>query len=615
MSDADNPSPTRASEEAKAREASLSDLLRVGSDSNAMLLGYSGSDGEEGPAPGDADTSDATPAAGDGAAEASVAPEAEAGPTAGAVEPAAQDPGSAKPASTARTHAGTPVFGPWHAAGIAVAALGALLVVAPHVSTGLAQALECVLEPRVDSGLLVVGGLLLFTFGVSRRSLRSVERSLEGVGGETARLGKIAQDGRAVRDSLQTVRLENTSLKEDVAKLQSKIRKLTEIVSNPDYAGSMFRLAASVDLHRKHVDLYMKEQFGLVVQRLTAIAQQADHAEQQMKTALSQVHALTKEQLRVQQLAVREGFDQVHASSDKAAARIEQGLQTAARIEASLHGQQEAVSKGWSGLSDRLSLSVGQVASGLAEMRANLDRQAENQSASMRAEFAAIDKRIGAAERSQVSGVQQLSEIVHGRLGSRIEELQQGLKQISDLAARSQQEIGREFHDLAARLDKQSREQSSSMQQVRDRATEATRTAKGELAASLEQLGAHLEQLAREQASALRKSSHEAQEAAGSTQREIAASLEQVGSRLEKALESRTKSLSADLTELASRLQSVTQEVRSCLADAELHSASPGIEPAFADPADAPGATETPADLAQPPAVDGSSPTPEVREP
>jgi hypothetical protein len=635
MSDQEKSAQTRAPDEAKTQESGLSDLLRVGSDANSMLLGSTpleseGSDKEAGEKKASADS------AGDPTASAA----AIADPAAAAAEPApeAGSPESDHAAAKRVAARSRPVgggaavvvvpekagFAGSQAAGLALAAVGVLLLALPFVIPQLPLGLERVLDSRLSSGILIVGGLLLFLFGALRRTMWNLQGSMDAVGAETARLEGIAVDAHDVLKALHTVRIENTTLAEDVTKLQVKIKRLTEIVSNPDYAGSIFRLAASVDMLGKHVEVYMKEQFGTLEKRWATIAQQSEHAEHQLK-ALGQVHGLMKEQLRVQQLSVQQGFDHLNSASVLTSGRIEQNLQTAARIEATIKSQQETLSTGWVSLSDRLSLSVGQVAKDLNDLRSSFDRQILSQTESLQLEFQELDSRIGLAERNQATGIQQLSDQVQAQLARgieelqqsqkqladltsrehqeldsrigvsernqssgiqklsdqvqaelalRIEELKQSQKQLADLTSRSQQEVAGGFGELGARFDKHSREQQASLQQVRERATEATKAAKGELAAILDQLRVHLEQLARDHMAALHQSTLDSQKTAGAVQSELASSADKIGSRIENALEARSRNLSSDLMEVADRVQSITTEIRSCVAESILRAAS-----------------------------------------
>jgi hypothetical protein len=751
MSEPEQPSQTKVRDQAKIQDTSLSDLLRVGSDPNAMLLGLTPPDGEggseeSGKEESKADAAGTPKASGDAAADgAAITPDP-------AVEPSSAESDSSagrRSGERRRPAAGKSAFAAWQIAGLMITALGLVLAALPLVVTPLPQVLERVLDPRVSSGILLVGGGLLFTFSVLRHTLQDLQSSLDAVSGETARLEEIAVDGHAVLKALHTVRLENTTLTGDVAKLQTRIKKLTEIVSNPDFAGSLFRLAASVDLLGKHVEVYMKQQFGTLDQRLTSIAQQSDHTEQQLKATLGQMHALMKEQLRVQQLAVQEGFDHLNSASDKTAGRIEQSLQTTARIEATIKNQQEKLSNGWVSLSERLALSVSQVSADLNDLRISIERQVQSQAESLHVEFEELDNRItlaernqasgiqqlseqvqgqfakgiedldnrislsernqtsgiqqlseqvqgqvakgiedldnriglsernqisgiqqlseqvqgqvakgvedlddriGLSERNQVSGIQQLSEQVQGQVARRIDELQQSLKLLADLTSRGHGEIAGGFGELGSRFDKHSREQQASFQQIRERTTEATRAAKGELAAILEQLRAHLEQLAHDHLAALHKSTQDSQQAAGAAQCELAANFEQIGSRIEKALEARSRNLASSLTEVAEMIQSITTELRSCIAESiarvsSVRSESAGFSetvgerprvefvspaPEIADslpesssevPSDAPVSLEIPVDPArnsdwiEPPVQDGSSPPPDVPDP
>lgn len=691
MSELDKPLHTETPEDLKAHKTSLSELLRVGADANAMLLGTTA-------VPEGEDAGEPTAAAAESPSE-----------TKTPDEPGTPSESRGTTREETRTTAGSSTSTRGSLAGLALSAIGVLLLVGQQVSPPIAEILQRVLDPRVLGGVLVVGGLILYTLGVLRRTLRDIQVSVDDVAVESARLERIATDSRAVLDALHTVRLENTTLKEDVSKLQVKIKKLTEIVSNPDYAGSIFRLAASVDLLGKHVEVYMKEQFSALHQRLSAVAQQAEHAEQQLKSAFAQVHALTKEQLRAQQAAVQEGFERQHATSDKAAARIEHGLQVTARIETTIKSQQEAIAKGWALLAERVAQSAGQVTSDLKELRTGIDRQVEAQTAALRDELDGIDAKIGAAERNQTAGILQISEHVRGQLTASLVDLEQGLKLLADLASASHQEVAVEFdelgarldrqaesqaaalesgiekldarigvaerghgaslkqltdlvrgeldggiedlqqslrlladlsgksredvvagidglgtrldkhareqqavlqqtrertvedvqlglksladlaskgqretgaglEELGARLDKQSREQQASMQQARERSTEATRAAKGELAAILDQLRKRLEEVGREQASALERSSQDARDVAGATRSGLAESLDQIGTRLEKAIEARTRGLTGEMMEVAETVRSITTEVRSCIAESMLRVASSNAE-------------------------------------
>jgi hypothetical protein len=502
MSDLNPTSEAHTNEGTKPQQASLTDLLRVGPESRPTLLASTPDADDEGRAPDRSAASDATPA-----------------------EPIGTDGASASPTVAAATvergiTAQRPRLGAWHAAGLSCAALGLLLAIAHLVAPRLVQGVESVGDYRVLSGGLIVGGLLAFAVGVLRRALREIQGSLDAVSIETMRLEEIARDGRAVLDTLHAVRTKNTTLTEDVGKLQERIKRLTEIVSSPDYTVSIFRLAASVDQLGKHVAAYMKEQFGVVQQRLAAGAQNAEHAQQQLKSALSQLHSLAKEQHRLQTLATQDAFEEVRTASERIAAHVQ--------------SQQEESTSGFASLSERSALHADQLASGLGELRGRLDRQAQDLAASLHARFEELDERIDVAQRNQATGVNQIAEHLEQQFARHVEEIQQSLKSISELASRGSQEISGEFDKLGAQFDQLERAQSAALQKTSQDAQQSTGATRRELAANHEQLKAHVEQQARDHLAALRKTSQDAQQAAAVARHEIAGSLEQLRSQLEQ---------------------------------------------------------------------------------
>ncbi len=427
-----------------------------------------------------------------------------------------------------------PKFSMLQAAGAVFALLGTSLMAAPKISTAAADWLAHHSDVRMQSGTLLIVGVCLWMAGFLRNTLRELRGSLEVVRGETARLGEMAKDGQSVRSTLNTVRGENSTLSQDIVRLQAELTRLVEIVENPDYTMSIFRLAASVDQLGKHVEMSMKAQFELLEPRVAAVAQHVDEAERQLSSTIVQMSSLAKEQHRSLQLALKEGLDELHSAAEVADTRSEQNQEATARLEALLQSQDAALSEGLANLGERGAKSAGQIASNLDGLRERFDRQIEKQAASWLAEFLQIGCRLDQLDRSQSTAVKQIREHVDVQLGVQAQSMQQGLKSLADDAGKNSARFDSKFDALAARIEQQAREQQAALQGAREQTLEATRSAKVELTASLEQLGLRVDEQACEQQATLAQTREQTMEATRQAGRELAAGLEQLGTRVEQ---------------------------------------------------------------------------------
>ena len=474
------------------------------------------------------------------AAEAATADAPSAGEEAGPVEAVEAPEAAAAPAPSTSTASRSgfeeraPAFVRCQIGSLLLLLLGVGLGVAPSFSPAAAQWLESAGRLHLQAGTLIVAGLLLFTVTVVWRALWGIRSTLEAVGSETARIEQIALDGQTLRESLDMVRRANSTLTHDVTNLQVQVKRLTDIVSNPDYTVSIFRLAASVDQLGKHIELHMKEQFDGMQKHSAAIADQSGHVQSQLVARLDQVQALTKDQYRTQYNAVQEGVAQLLAASEQTNTRIEKSLDAGTRIEARLQDQQDSLSVGLDCVLDRFNQGTTQLSAAVEALGGRVDRQLDGHAASWHARLSGIDGRIEAAQREHAAELQDLG----GRLGSafdgHVEELKQKLRTVTELSNANRQELANHLDVLGARLEDHARNQLASVERAREHALENARTIQRDVAASLAQLETQLGETAREHAAVLRKSSHESQQAAGATRRELAARLEQLGLDLER---------------------------------------------------------------------------------
>lgn len=427
-----------------------------------------------------------------------------------------------------------PAFVRCQIASLLLLLLGLGIGLAPSLSPGAAQWLEAAGRLHLQAGTLIVAGLLLSTVTVVWRVLWGIRSSLEAVGSETARIEQIALDGKTLRDSLDTVRYANTTLAHDVSNLQVQIKRLTDIVANPDYTVSIFRLAASVDQLGKHIEIHMKEQFEGVLRHAGALADQAGHVRSQLATRLDQVQVLAKDQHKIQYGALQEGIAQLLAASDQTNARIEKDLDTGSRLEARIQDQQELLSVGLDSMLERSTQSTAQTAAALEGLGGRVDRQLDGHAASLQAKLAGIEGRIEKGHREQAAGVQELGGQLTGTFAGHVEELTQRLRTIAELSNANRQEIANHLGALGSRLDDHARNQLDSLERVREHGLESARTLQREVATSLAHLEAQLGETARDHGAVLRKSSQESQQAAAAARRELAARLEQLGMDLER---------------------------------------------------------------------------------
>jgi hypothetical protein len=456
-------------------------------------------------------------------------------PSMEAMEPAQEpSPRVMLPTQTEHEVSSTPTSKPsWglHAIGALACALGATLLLAPQLSAQAAQILGNYGGARLSAVALIAIGLFVCALGISRNALSQIRSSLDDVRGETACLEQIARDGRDVRETLHSVRNENNTLSADVVQLELKLKRVIEIVSNPDYTMSIFRLAASVDQLGKHVESSMKVQFGQMQQQVAAVAQHAAQAERQLSSGIGQIPVLMSEQNKAQQLALRAGIAELQSTAELADARIEQNSQAAARIEATLESQHAALSNGLRNLAEESSASANQIAANLGLLSEHLEEQTLEHSTQLRAEFKQLDTRLEQVDRNHVSAAKLINEQVKQQLGAQAGELQQSLRLLADLSGRNTQELVGELAALAARLDERALDQQVETQQIRAQAVEATQLAKSELLATVGQLASQLAKSEQAQRA-------ERLEASQATQRSTTAASSELSARIDQLKQS-----------------------------------------------------------------------------
>ena len=493
------------------------------------------------------------------AAEAPATEEGSETPAAAEPEPAAALTEERAPKRDRRESGGNaPAFVRCQIASLLLLLLGLGLGVAPSLSSKAAEWLEAAGRLHLQAGTLIVAGLLLFTVTVVWRVLWGIRGSLEAVGHETARIEQIAQEGHTLRTSIDTVKYANTTLAQDVSNLQVQIKRLTDIVSNPDYTVSIFRLAASVDQLGKHIEIHMKEQFEGAQRHAGSVADQSNHLQSQLAARLDQVQALAKDQHRIQYGALQEGIAQLVAASSQTNERVEKGLDTGSRIEARIQNQQEQLSAGMDSLLARSNQNTGQIGAALEDLGGRVDRQLGGHVEALQSKLAGIDGRIDAGHRAHAAGIRDLGREISGTLAGQAEEIQQKLRTMAELGNANRQEIAGHVAALGSRMDDQARNQLDAFERVRESGLESSRTLQREISTTLAHLEAQLGETAREHAAVLRKSAQESQQAAGTARRELAARLEQIGMDLER----QGREQQAAIQKAAQELQQVSGTTR-----------------------------------------------------
>lgn len=457
----------------------------------------------------------------------------------------------------------------WRASGLGLAGVGGLLVVLPHISTQIAELLANHSDVRAQSGMLIVAGLGLFIFGLVRSTLRDIRSSVEAVSSETAHLKEIAAEGHVVRNTLETLSGENTALTQEVVLLQAELKTLVGIVLNPDYTGSIFRLAASVDQLGKHVDTSLKGQFGQLQKKVLAIAEHAEHAEKRLTLGLGEIPTLMKDQHKAQQLAAQKGLDQLLSAAEESEAQLDRNLQASERIELAIQSQQEQMTGGLAKISANSEQSVRDMGTCLNELQGHLDRLIETQAASTRTEFGKLDSRLTVGERSQASGIAQIAEQVKRQISGHVENLQQSWSLLSALYGHNHRELAEGFGGLSTRFDQHTHDHLISIRDARDQALDATASVKNELEANLARLEAKLEQHSRDQKALVQGISDVAQQTGDATKHEIAACLEELGVQLEVLQRDQLEGLSKSTQATREAAGAANQELSASLVQIE----------------------------------------------
>jgi hypothetical protein len=520
-----------------------------------------------------------------------------------AVPPSFASIGRAAPvarAANAAAPSGSSPFVASQIAGLAFMTLGVLIAAAPHFSPRAAEVLERFGDVRLHSGTLIVGGLLLFLVSLVRATLREIRGTVGAVSNETARLQEIAIDSHSVRETLGTVRSENTALSQDVVQLQVSLKQLIDIVSKPDYTVSIFRLAASVDQLGKHVDIYLKQQFAMVQQRLGSIAEHGEQSARKLASALQQAQRLAREIHESQAQSVRAGFDAQREAGEKTDARIVQSLGAAARVEVMLLAQQQAVADGFAGVAEHAATGASQLAAELDELRQRLERSVADQAVGLRAGLETLGERVDLAERGRSFGFEQFTQQVRDQLAGQADALRHGLNEIDShvdqrtVAQRAALDEARAEareaslaakRDFAKGFEKTERQQASALEQLGQQfrsqlSGQADSLGKGlkeladlhalrhrELAAELEALGSRVEQQSVGQHTALQQVREQALVATGAARVELLDRLEQLGSRIEASVAAKHAAAEANALAIVGLFNSVSNELRASIAE------------------------------------------------
>ena len=386
--------------------------------------------------------------------------------------------------------------GRWKSAAIGLACAGVLLAAAPAIPGPVAGWLHAAGDLQLQGGSLLVAALVALCVGRMQARIAGVRRSVVTVKSDTARIEQIAASGHTLSASIDLVRHANATLTGDVNKLQAQMKKLTEVVSNPDYTVSIFRLAASVDQLGKHLHTQITDRFEALQQRAVSLADQTGQVERQISTRVEQLGAAVKDNHRTHQIAVQEGFAQARAAAEQAIGRLEEGLKSSARIEARVQKQHEVASADLSALSNRQSQATHQLAAALTEIRNRIDRQFEEHAAALLAKLEALDGRIDLSDREQSTNLQELGVQLDGRWTDHVEDLKQRLRSIGETT-----EGG--LASLTNRHSQAAHELSASLSEIKNRVDHQFEEHVAALLARLEGLDGRIDVSDREQAANL----------------------------------------------------------------------------------------------------------------
>lgn len=381
--------------------------------------------------------------------------------------------------------------------GLGLTSMGGLLLVLPRVSAQMAETLAPLSGLRSQSGTLIVGGLCIFTVSVLMQALCRLRNSLDDVSLETVRLQGIAEDAAFSRSALDRVFVENRSLIREVVHLQGKLRRLLEIVSNPDYTASMFRLAASVDQLGKQVDVSMKGQFAQLQKQVVAIAQHAETAEKQLLAALAQIPVLIKEQHKLQQASLQNGFKGLQSAAETADARLDESLRAAARLESALQEQAAAMGVQLEQLAGGVQERSQDLAACLVELRTHVSQLIEEHQLAVHDEFHQLVDRMDVGLRTQSAGMERMGEAMKSGILSNIDELQGTLTRLQEANDRRERGLSTNLAEINARIDGDSSRTLEALEATRARLADQLSTTRGDLSAGIDLLATQLGDLER----------------------------------------------------------------------------------------------------------------------
>jgi hypothetical protein len=441
---------------------------------------------------------------------------AEAAAADGATAAATSEPGAAAPSAEATSEPSAPSSnrdvdddagtdtGAWKKISIGFACAGLALAAAPAIPGPVAGWLHAAGDLQLQAGPLLVAALVALCVGRLQTKIAGVRRSVVTVKNDTARIEQIAASGHTLSASIDLVRHANATLTGDVNKLQAQMKKLTEVVSNPDYTVSIFRLAASVDQLGKHLQTQITDRFEALQQRAVSLADQTGQVERQISTRVEQLGAAVKDGHRAQQIAVQEGFAQARAAAEQAIGRLEEGLKSSARIEARVQKQHEVASADLSALSNRQSKATHELGAALTEIRNRIDRQFEEHAAALLAKLEALDGRIDLSDREQSTNLQELGVQLDGRWTDHVEELKQrlraigettegGLASISNRQSQTAHELSASISEIRNRVDHQFEEHVAALLARLEGLDGRIDVSDREQSANLQNLGAQLE--------------------------------------------------------------------------------------------------------------------------
>ncbi|HUR28684.1 MAG TPA: hypothetical protein VM509_10890, partial [Planctomycetota bacterium] len=449
----------------------------------------------------------------------------------------------------------------FRAAGLMLGGIGSLILVMPQMSSVAAEFLASHNTLRSQAGTLIVAGVCMFTYSLLRLTLEDLRGSLDSMSKETTRLKEIAADGVIVRDMVRTVSMENASLTRELLQLQTHLKQLMGIVSNPDFTVSLFRLAASVDQLGKQVHTSQKDQFEQLQQRMHAVAEHLDRAEKQLTGNLLQIPALMRDQHKAQQASAQKSFDLLHSAAEGSEDRLDRSLQATARIESAIHGQQELATEGFVRVLEGSDQNARELAQSLNELRAHLDALIETQSSSVQTEFVALDGKLATNARNRAAEIAQLAEQIDRQIDGHVVELQRTWSALTELQGDDHRALAEGFDQLSTRFGEHASAQLASIGDVRRDTVQATTAAVNGLVTSLGGLETRLEQQAREQQSLVQETAAAAREQADASQREWARCLLELSTQLELLEQEQRRGL-ADAAQQQALAQSTAAAAR-----------------------------------------------------